>query len=86
MVADAIMDCSARGDFVVDPFLGSGTTLVAAEQTGRICHGLEFDSGYVDTAVRRWQALTGDFAYRAIDGQRFNELEKEAGREQQDGH
>src|SRR2546426_5847557 len=62
MVADAIMDCSARGDLVVDPFLGSGTTLVAAERTGRICRGLELDPGYVDTVLRRWQAFTGDCA------------------------
>src|SRR2546426_11206201 len=81
MVADAIMDCSARGDLVVDPFLGSGTTLVAAERTGRICRGLELDPGYVDTVVRRWQAFTGDCAYHVTEGRSFNELEKEAGRE-----
>jgi DNA modification methylase len=85
MVADAIMDCSARGDVVVDPFLGSGTTLVAAQRTGRICYGLELDPRYVDTIVRRWQAFTGDLAYRVGDGQSFNELEKEAGREQREG-
>ena len=55
MVADAILDCSARGDIVLDAFLGSGTTLIAAERTGRRCCGLELDPGYVDTAIRRWQ-------------------------------
>ena len=59
MVADAILDCSARGDVVLDAFLGSGTTLIAAERTGRRCYGLELDPAYVDTIVRRWQALTG---------------------------
>jgi DNA modification methylase len=79
MVADAIMDCSARGDIVIDPFLGSGTTLIAAERTGRICCGLELDPRYVDTAIRRWHAFTGQIAYRVADGQGFNELEKEEG-------
>ena len=59
MVADAILDCSARGEIVLDAFLGSGTTVIAAERTGRRCYGLELDPGYVDTIVRRWQALTG---------------------------
>lgn len=76
MVADAIRDCSARGDLVLVPFLGSGTTLIAAERTGRICRGLELDPGHLDTAVRRWQAFTADFAYRVADGRTFNELEK----------
>ena len=51
MVADAILDCSARGDIVLDGFLGSGTTVIAAERTGRRCYGLELDPGHVDTAV-----------------------------------
>ena len=62
MVADAILDGSARGDIVLDAFLGSGTTVIAAERTGRRCWGLELDPGYVDTAIRRWQTLTGDQA------------------------
>jgi hypothetical protein len=62
MVADAILDGSARGDIVLDAFLGSGTTVIAAERTGRRCCGLELDPGYVDTAIRRWQTLTGDQA------------------------
>ena len=60
LVADAIMDCSARGDIVLDAFLGSGTTLIAAQRTGRRCYGLELDPLYVDTIVRRWQAFTRD--------------------------
>jgi len=62
LVADAIMDCTARGDIVLDAFLGSGSTVIAAERVGRCCYGLELDPRYVDTIVRRWQVFTGDHA------------------------
>ena len=62
MIADAILDATNRGDIVLDGFLGSGTTLLAAEQTGRICYGVEIDPRYVDVAVRRWEAATGEVA------------------------
>ena len=78
MVADAILDCSARGDIVLDTFLGSGTTLVAAERTGRRCHGMELDPAYVDTSVRRWQKLTGGSARHAASGRSFDDLAREA--------
>jgi DNA modification methylase len=78
MVADAIMDCSARGDIVLDNFLGSGTTVIAAERTGRRCYGLEIDPSYVDTIVRRWQAFTGNCARQGSSGRSFRELEVEA--------
>jgi DNA modification methylase len=78
MVADAILDCSARGDIVLDAFLGSGTTLIAAERTGRRCHGMELDPGYVDTSVRRWQKLTGGSARHAASGRSFDDLAREA--------
>lgn len=78
LVADAIMDCSARGDIVLDPFLGSGTTVIAAERTGRICYGIELDPTYVDVIVRRWQTFTGLSARHASTGRTFNALEKEA--------
>jgi DNA modification methylase len=58
----------------VDSFLGSGTTVIAAERTGRRCYGLEIDPLYVDTAVRRWQAYTGDHAIHAATGKRFDDL------------
>src|SRR5580693_5501946 len=77
MVADAILDCSARGDVVLDGFLGSGTTVIAAERTGRRCYGLELDPGYVDTVVRRWQALTGGSALHAISGRSFDDLARQ---------
>jgi DNA modification methylase len=71
MVADAIQDCSKRTGLILDPFLGSGTTLIAAEKTGRRCAGLELDPRYVDTIVRRWEAMTGDTAILAATGQTF---------------
>jgi DNA modification methylase len=74
MVADAILDCSARGNIVLDPFLGSGTTLIAAERVGRCCYGMEIDPLYVDTIIRRWQAFTGDKATHAITGRNFDDL------------
>lgn len=75
MVADALLDCSSRGDIVLDPFLGSGTTLIAAERTGRICYGMELDPLYVDVAIRRWQAHTGEHAVHLGTGKTFNQLE-----------
>jgi DNA modification methylase len=77
LVADAILDCSARGDVVLDPFLGSGTTIIAAERTGRTCYGLELDPRYVDTIVRRWQGFTGKSAIQEASGSTFAEIEQE---------
>jgi DNA modification methylase len=74
LVADAILDCTERGGIVLDAFVGSGTTLIAAERTGRRGYGLELDPGYVDATVRRWQALTGEKARHAISGSRFDDL------------
>ena len=78
LVADATLDCSARGDIVLDAFLGSGTTLIAAERTGRRCYGLELDPAYVDTTIRRWQALTGGSARHAASNRNFDDLAREA--------
>jgi DNA modification methylase len=74
LVADAILDCSARSDLVLDPFLGSGSTLMAAERVGRSCYGIEIDPLYVDTVIRRWQVQTGDDAIHDATGRRFNEI------------
>jgi DNA modification methylase len=74
LVADAILDCSARGDVVLDAFLGSGSTLLAAHRVGRICYGLEIDPLYVDTAIRRWQTITGEQARLASSGESFDGL------------
>ncbi|MFO1148083.1 MAG: DNA methyltransferase [Alsobacter sp.] len=59
LVADAIRDCSNHGDLILDPFCGSGTTLIAAEKTGRAARCMEVDPLYVDAAVRRWERATG---------------------------
>lgn len=59
MVADAIQDVTKPGEIVLDAFLGSGTTLIAAERTGRVCYGLEIDPHYVEVALDRWAAMTG---------------------------
>jgi hypothetical protein len=58
LIADAIKDCTARGDPILDPFLGSGTAVIAAECSGRRYYGLELDPPYVDTIIRRWQRQT----------------------------
>jgi DNA modification methylase len=59
LLEDALLDVSARGDVVIDPFLGSGSTLIAADKTGRICRGVELDPLYVDVIMRRYEAATG---------------------------
>lgn len=74
MVADALMDCSDRGDIILDSFLGSGSTLIAADKVERICYGLELDPVYVDTSIVRWQKLTGKKAIHSESGKTFDEL------------
>jgi DNA modification methylase len=78
LVADAILDCTTPSDIVLDGFLGSGSTVIAAERTGRRCYGIELDAGYVDTIIRRWQRLTCGSARHAESGQSFDELAKAA--------
>jgi DNA modification methylase len=78
MIADAIMDVSARSDIVLDSFLGSGSTVIAAERTGRHCYGIEIDPLYTDVIVRRWQTWTRDHARHARTGRYFDELDAEA--------
>lgn len=77
LIADAIKDCSPRGGIVLDVFVGSGTTVIAAERTGRRARGIEVNPFYVDTTVRRWQAYTGKAAILAATGQSFEEVEAE---------
>jgi DNA modification methylase len=74
LVADAMRDCSKRGDIILDPFIGSGTTILAAERVGRRAFGLEIDPLYVDVAIRRWQQLTGKDAVLGASGQTFDEV------------
>ena len=67
-----ILNNSSPGQVVYEPFLGSGTSLIAAETTGRTCHAVELDPAYVDVAVQRWQAFTGKEAVHGDSGQTFN--------------
>lgn len=75
MVADAIRDCSHRGGIILDPYGGSGTTLIAAQKTGRRARLLEIDPLYCDVIVRRWQKLTGETAVLEATGESFAERE-----------
>jgi DNA modification methylase len=59
MLEDALVDLTNRGEVVLDPFLGSGSTLIAADRSGRVCRGIEIDAHYVDLIGQRFQALTG---------------------------
>jgi len=72
-----ILNNSRRGDVIYDPFLGSGTTLIAAEGTDRFCLGLDIDPSYVDVIVRRWQELTGKRAMLEKDGRSFEQVAAE---------
>jgi site-specific DNA-methyltransferase (adenine-specific) len=72
-----ITNNSDPGDAVYDPFIGSGTTIIAAEMTGRACHGVELSPQYVDVAVRRWQAFTGLAATLEASGRTFAKIEGE---------
>jgi DNA modification methylase len=74
MLEDALLDLSNRGEIVIDTFLGSGSTLIAAEATGRICRGIELDPLYVDVIVHRYQAATGQTAVLLETGETFEEL------------
>lgn len=77
LVADAILDVSARGALVIDPFCGSGSTLIAAEKTGRTARLIEFDPLYCDVIVRRYQAHTGKPGKLAPSGQIFDDVAEE---------
>jgi hypothetical protein len=74
LVADALLDCTARGDVVLDQFLGSGTTILAAEKVGRRAYGIEFEPGYVDVSIQRRQRSTKLEVILAGDGRTFEEI------------
>ena len=81
MLEDALLDLTNRGDLVIDPFLGSGSTLIAAEATGRVCRGVELDPLYVDVIIRRCEAATGDPAVLVETEETFQALGARRGRE-----
>ena len=74
LVADAIKDCTRRGDVVLDTFSGSGTTIMAAERVGRRARALEIEPRFVDLTIRRWQAFTRKDARHADSGLTFDEI------------
>ena len=78
LVADAIKDCTRRGDVVLDTFCGSGTTIMAAERVGRHARALEIEPRFVDVAIRRWQAFTRRDARHAESGLSFDEIAAES--------
>jgi len=78
-----ILNNTRLGDVVYDPFLGSGTTLIAAELTDRVCYGMEIDPCYVDVTVTRWQELTGKKAILDADGRTFDQVAEERGQKQE---
>lgn len=71
MIADALRDCSKRGETVLDAFGRSGSTLIAAEMTGRCARLIEYDPPYCDTIVRRWEGYTGKRALLAVSSDTF---------------
>ena len=75
MLVDIMLDATVRGDVVLDPFVGSGSTIIAAEKVGRRGRGLELHPPYVDVAVRRWQRWSGEAAVLEGDGRSFDEVE-----------
>jgi len=76
LIADAMRDCSKRGGIILDPFAGSGTTLIAAEKTCRKAYAMELDPRYVDCAIRRWQDYTEEDATHANSSLTFTEIEE----------
>jgi DNA modification methylase len=79
MVADALMDCSNRGSIVLDPFGGSGTTMIAAERTGRRARLIEIDPLYCDVTIARWQILSGKMARLAETNETYDEVKTRRG-------
>jgi DNA modification methylase len=75
LIADLIRDCSRRNGIILDPFCGSGTTVLAAERTGRVARAIDLDPLYVDVTIRRWQKITGLSARHAKTGLVFADAE-----------
>jgi DNA modification methylase len=79
LIADVILDASNRHDIILDGFLGSGTTILAAEQTGRIGYGLEIEPKYVDVSLKRWMTLTGDIPILEPTGETYQQVAEKRG-------
>jgi DNA modification methylase len=77
LIEEAILDCSRRGEIVLDPFIGSGSTVIACEKTQRVCFGIELSPRYVDVAITRWQQWSGGEAIHQVTGCTFNQILEE---------
>jgi ParB-like chromosome segregation protein Spo0J len=86
LVADALLDCTARGDAVLDQCSGSGTIFLAADKVGRVAHGLEIEPRYVDVAIQRWQQLTKLEATLEGDGRSYEEIKLDRARLKDTSH
>ncbi len=75
LVIDAVKDCTNRDEIILDPFMGSGTTIIAAHEAARRAYGIELDPHYIDTAIHRWQSVTGGKAIHAQSNKTFNAME-----------
>lgn len=75
MIEDVLKDCSKRGEIVLDAFLGSGSTLIAAEKTGRVCFGIELSPRYADVAITRWQEWTSKEAVHSETGLTYTQTQ-----------
>ena len=76
LLEDALLDVSHRDEIVLEPFAGSGSTLIAAESVGRVCRAIEIDGLYCDVVIRRWQMMTGEEAMLAETGETFTEIDR----------
>ena len=84
MLIDALLDISNRGDVIIDPFLGSSSTLIASQKTGRVCYGIELDPHYVDLIIKRFETETGQAAVLAETGETFAQLQASRARKEDD--
>ena len=78
MVMDAMKDVTKRNQIILDPFSGSGSTLIAAQKTGRICYAIEIDPKYVDRSIERFQTKTGIEVIHAESNKTFGEIKQES--------
>jgi DNA modification methylase len=84
LLEDALLDVTNRSDVVIDCFAGSGSTLLAAEATGRRCRAIEIDGPYCDVVIRRWREMTGGEAILESTGETFGEVERRRADEEED--
>lgn len=85
LVEDALLDCSRRGEIVLEPFLGSGSTLIACEKTQRRCYGIEIEPRYLDVTIQRWQAWTGEDAVHAVTCKTYAQTAADRGNDTDSG-